>query len=249
MNRSWKNPGGFTLTELLFSMAIGSIVLLLAASMLGISGDSYERIGANVVAEREARALVTQLSLDLSTGYFHKAGLIQNDPSPWPKDQIGFLCLKPAAAQTESKNIGDLCAVHYYVKDLVIAGKSTRCLMRGFRESSDTFTALRGDKVGDLFKPSPLDEPIAFGVVSFSALPKALDINGKSIPWVQNDLIGPTAYAIRLVLARRDLSAKLKSSADWDSSPKLLGSPLEAAKNQSLEIYETSIRFGNNGKL
>jgi len=249
MRSSCKNPGGFTLAELLFSMAIGSIVLLLAASMLGTSGESYERVGANVASEREARALITQLSLDFSTSYFHRATLIQNDSSPWPKDQVGFLCLKPAAAQTEAKNIGDLCAVYYYIKDEMIAGKSVRCLMRGFRESSETFNALRDDKVADLFSPSTLDEPIAFGVISFSVLPEARDANGQSIPWVMNDFTGPSAFAIRLVLARRDLSAKLKTTADWDNSPKLIGSPTEADRNPSLEIYETSIRFGNNGKL
>jgi len=240
---------GFTLPELMVSMAIGSIVLILAATMLGSSGESYERVGGNIASEREARALITQLSSDLSTGYFHEDTLIQNDLAIWAKDQIGFLCLKPADAQDKDKTIGDLCAVHYYIQDLQIAGKTTRCLMRGFRSSSETFAALKTDNVADLFAPSSVDEPIAFGVVSFTADPMSLDSTGMQIPWVTNDTVGPTAFAFRLVLARRDLASKLKTTSDWDGGSKLIGRPAEAAKNPGLEIYETTIRFGNNGNL
>ncbi len=243
------HPAGFTLPELMISMAIGSIVLILAATMLGSSGESYERVGGNIASEREARALITQLSSDLSTGYFHEDTLIQDDLSIWAKDQLGFLCLKPADAQSKDKTIGDLCAVHYYIKDLQIAGKTTRCLMRGFRESSETFTALKADDVVNLFIPSPVDEPIAFGVVSFTADPMALNSAGRQVPWVPNATVGPTAIAFRLILARRDLANKLKTSSHWDGSSKLVGNPFEAAKNPGLEIYETTIRFGNNGTL
>ncbi|MES2657344.1 MAG: prepilin-type N-terminal cleavage/methylation domain-containing protein [Verrucomicrobiota bacterium] len=243
---------GFSLVELMFSMAIGSIVLLLAASMLGTSGDGYERVGGTVATEREARALITQLSADLSTARFQKDGVIEKSSATWPVDRIGFLCLQPDQAQSDAKRIGDLCAVNYYIKDLTVGGKTLRCLMRGFRESKDTFDALRDDKVADLYKEDvDLDEPVAFGVVSFEARPKSLDAGGKWIDWVKNDTKSPEAVEVKLVIARRDLAGKLKQAADWDgggSFAKLLGTPDKADRNKDLEIYGTTIRFGNHAQ-
>lgn len=247
-----KNPGGFTLVELLFSMTIGSIVLLLAASMLGTSGESYERVGANVATEREARALITQLSSDLSTAFYREETLIVNDTAAWPKDQLGFLCLKPEEAQDPGKAIGDVCAVIYYVSDVQIGGTTTRCLMRGFRESTATFAALKAGQLKPLLAVDPLnppatDEPIAFGVVSFTALPK--DRAGNPYDQAADPKIGPATLDFRMVLARRNLMGRLKTTADWDNSPKLIGNPSDAEKNQNLEIYQTSLRFGNHAKL
>ena len=244
---------GFSLIELMFSMAIGSAILILAATMLGSSGDGYERIGGNVASEREARALITQLAADLSTASFHKDEVIEKSPATWPVDKIGFLSLQPAQAQTNAGRIGDLCAVNYYISDLTIGGKTVRCLMRGFRESSDTFRALRDDQVKPLFDPQAnLDEPVAFGVISFEARPKSRDAAGKWIDWVQSDRTGPEALDVKLVLARRDLAGKLKLPADWDgagSAGKSLGDPFKADRNKNLELYETTLRFGNHANL
>lgn len=244
---------GFSLIELMFSMAIGSIILILAATMLGSSGDGYERIGGSVASEREARALITQLASDLSTATFHKDEVIEKSSAAWPVDRLGFLSLQPAQAQTQAGRIGDLCAVNYYIKDLAIGGKVVRCLMRGFRESKDTFKALRDDKVAPLFDPqADLDEPVAFGVISFEASPKTRDASGNWIDWVKNDATGPESLDIKLVIARRDLAAKLKLPADWDgagSAGNLLGDPSKPDRNKNLEIYGTTLRFGNHATL
>ncbi|MEO5713164.1 MAG: prepilin-type N-terminal cleavage/methylation domain-containing protein [Luteolibacter sp.] len=239
---------GFTLVELMFSMAIGTIVLLVAATMLGTSGDGYERVGGNVAAEREARALMAQVTSDLSTAYFHKDGLIEKSSSSWATDKIGFLTLQPSAAQSDDGHIGDLCAVNYYTKDLTMGGKTVRCLMRGFRESNDTFKALLGKTVDSLFKEQVQDEPVAFGVVSFTATPRSKDSAGKWIDWVKSDTIGPDAFDVRLVVARRSLSGRLKTPTDWNGGAGVLGTPDKADRNQNLEIYETTIRFGNHAK-
>ena len=247
-----RNSPGFSLVELLFSMAIGSIILLLAASMLGSSGDGYERVGGTVATEREARALITQLSADLSTGQFQKDAKFDRSSASWPVDALGFLTLQPREAQSEAGRIGDLCAVNYYVKDLKVGGKVLRCLMRGFRESKDTFQGLKDDNVPSLFTEQPnSDEPVAFGVISFEARPKTLDSAGNWIDWVKNDLLGPDALEVKLVIARRNLLGKLKQSSDWDgsgSSAKLVGNSSEADRNKDLEVYATLIRFGNNAK-
>lgn len=244
---------GFSLVELMFSMAIGSMILILAASLLGSSGDGYERVGGSVASECEARALVTRLAADLSSGWFHKDGVIVKSSASWPVDRIGYLSLQPARAQSEAGRIGDLCAVSYYIKDLTIGGKTIRCLMRGFRDSGETFRAVREDSVGALFDARlNLDEPIAFGVVSFEARPKSRDAGGKWIDWVKSDTIAPEAFEVKLVVARRDLVGKLKLPVDWDgegSSGKLLGEASKADRNKHLELYAAMLRFGNYGTL
>jgi hypothetical protein len=237
----------------MFSMAIGSIILILAATMLGSSGDGYERVGGSVASEREARALITQLASDLGTAKYHKDSIIEKSSDSWPADRLGFLSLQPAAAQTEAGRIGDLCAVNYYIKDLVIGGRTVRCLMRGFRESNNTFKAVKDDLLGPLFEEQPnLDEPIAFGVVSFEARPRSRDTTGQWIDWVKNDVTSPEAVDIKLVIARRDLAGKLKTAGDWQgtgNAGKLLGNPSQSDRNKDLEVYATTLRFGNHASL
>ncbi len=250
MIRKPSNSRGFSLIELMCSMAIGSIILLAAAMLLGSSGDGYERVGGGVAAEREARAVMEQLASDLSSATFHKDALMEKSTASWSADKLGFLSLQPAQAQSDAGHIGDLCAVNYYIKDLTIGGKNVRCLMRGFRESVETFKALSDSAVPSLFVArNNIDEPVAFGVVSFEARPKSRDNSGKWIDWTKNDLIGPEALDVRLVVARRSLAGRLKKAADWDgggTDGKLLGAPSEAGRNKNLEVYGTMIRYGNH---
>lgn len=250
MTRSPFRTAGFSLLELMFSMAIGTILLFAAAAVLGSYGTGYERIGGDVASEREARALITQLTADLSSARFHRAGVIGPSAGCWPVSRLGFLSLQPAQVQSEAGCIGDLCAVNYYIKDLPLGGKLVRCLMRGCRESQDTFTALEADAVGSLFtERTQLDEPVACGVVAFDVSPRSRAASGQWIAWVRNDRTGPDALEVRLVLARRDLAAKLKVAADWDgagTTGNLLGEPSAVARNPALEVFETSIPFGNH---
>ena len=249
-----KHSPGFTLAELLVSMAIGSIVLLAAATLLGGSGDSYERVGGSVAAEREARALITQLGTDLGSANFHKDAVIELSFGQWPSDHFGFLSLQPSEAQPKDKHIGDLCAVNYYLKDLTIGGKSVRCLMRGFRESDDTFDALETDQIAQLFTPQDgIDEPVAFGVVSFQARPMVRGPGGVWASWTPSPdgLTAPEAVDVRLVIARRDLAGRLKTASDWDSvgSGGRLGDSADADRNPDLEDYGALLRYGNHETL
>jgi prepilin-type N-terminal cleavage/methylation domain-containing protein len=249
MNVPCRKSRGFSLVELMFSMAIGSVILVLAASMLGTSGDGYERVGGSVATEREARALMTQLAADLSTARFHKDTIMEKSTSAWPADRLGFLSLQPAAAQTDEGRIGDLCAVHYYIDDITIGSRQIRCLMRGFRESNDTFAALANNALEPLFAERPAaDEPVAFGVISFEARPKSRDASGKLVDWEESDTKAPDSLDVKLVVARRDLVGKLKTAADWDgagATAKLIGKASEADRNKDLEIYGSTLRYGN----
>ncbi len=238
----------------MFSMAIGSIILVLAASTLGTSGVGYERISGSVATEREARSLMTQLAADLSSSLFHKDAVIEKSTAVWPSDRIGFLSLQPATAQSDASRIGDLCAVHYYLHDLTIGSHTVRCLMRGFRESKNTFEALSNKDLSPLFSKPGIsqlpasDEPVAFGILSFQVWPKSRDTAGKLVDWVESDTKGPEALEVRIVVARRELVSKLKTPNDWDgvgAAAKFIGKASEADCNKDLEIYASVLRYGN----
>ena len=251
MSRHRRKPVGFTLVEMMIAMTIGIVVLLTAASMLGRGGDEYVRIGGNVSAEREARAIVTQLGEDLRCATFHADSVFEKSGAAWPLDRLGVFVLQPADAQSNEGNLGDLCAVQYYLRDLAINGKTVRCLMRGFRESKDTFAAVGRGEAAGLFAPAERDEPVAFGVLAFEARPKSRDASGAWLDWQKNTTIPPEAVELKLVLARREMVAKLTTPAAWDGggrTARLLGNYTNALKNKHVEVVSTLIRFGG-GKV
>ena len=58
----------------------------------------------------------------------------------------------------------------------------------------------------------------------------------------------PAALAVRLVIARRELAAKLTDAAAWNgggSAAGLLGDAAQAGTNRHLEVYAALIRFGH----
>jgi len=238
---------GFTLVEVLLAMTLGMMILMLALFLLGRGRDDSARIGDGLGAEREARAVLTQLTADLHSARFHQDGLLEQGHAAWPGDRLGFLSLQAPDAQTPGGRIGDLCAIHYYLKDLLIDGQTVRCLMRGFRDSKETFTALRRNQLRALFSGTERDEPVAFGILSFEARPQARDASGHWQPWDGATTKPLAALAVRLVIARREIVGKLTDAAAWDgagAAANLLGEARQAAANRHLEVYATLIRFG-----
>ena len=241
---------GFTLTEMLVAMAAGSVLLLAAAVMMDRTSAGYLRLGGAVDAEREARGLLSQLAADLENACDHPDGVFEASTAGWPADKLGFLYLRPAHGQAADRRIGDLCAVNYALRDVSINGKTVRCLMRGGMESAATFQALDHDTLhASLARPGDRDEPVAFAVVAFSARPLARDAAGQWGDWAPGGTTGPEALDVRLVLARRELAAKLRTPADWDgagAAARLLGPPAAAARNRDLEIFATRLPYGNH---
>lgn len=241
--------GGFTLLELLVTMAIGAVLLLIAATMLGRAGDSYSQGSGSVAAEREARAVLTQMGEDFAKAVGHKDNIFEAGGEGWKRARTGFLSLQPEDAQSEDGRSGDLCAVHYYVKDIQVGESTVRCLMRGFRESGEVFPAIKAGSLTPMFAEEDTDEPVAFGVLAFEATPLTREPGtGSLITWsAAGNLVteSPDFIRIRLVIARRELLGKLASTSDWDSNP-LRGDPLKASENRNLEVYEVLQRFGND---
>jgi prepilin-type N-terminal cleavage/methylation domain-containing protein len=243
---------GFTLIEVLVAMSLGLVILMLAIAMLERSRDDYARIGGGISAECEARALLTQLTAELQTASFHKHSVFAQSTAAWPLDRLGFLSLQPATAQSPTGRIGDLCAIQYYLKDLLINGKTVRCLMRGFRESDATFKALGADQTATLFTNTDRDEPVAFGIISFEARPQVRNSSGHWQPWQKTTTQPPSAIAIRLVIVRSDIVAKLTNTDAWNGTgptSSMLGEAHKATTNRHLEVYTSLVRCGNHTTL
>ncbi|MEP4078619.1 PulJ/GspJ family protein [Haloferula sp.] len=239
---------GFTLVEILASTAIGSIVLLLAVASLSGTGNEYGRNTDGVAAEREARAVLTQVAEDLSKASGSRLK-VEKPNNGWRQDRLGFTCLQPEDAQSKDEAIGDLCLVSYYVKDLQIGKETVRCLMRGFRSSDEVFAAIRNRQEEGLFDPRIEDEPVAFGVIAFEVDPLVRGRGGNWGEWKEPSELDPFAeypdvIKLKLVVARRELVSKLRSTEDWDESP-LIGDPSEAEYSKMLEIYEIIHPFGH----
>ncbi|MGE9271111.1 MAG: prepilin-type N-terminal cleavage/methylation domain-containing protein, partial [Verrucomicrobiales bacterium] len=174
---------GFTLVEMMVSMAMGSVVLVLAVVSLRSTGDGYSRSTNGVSAEREARAGLTIATEDLAKAVSGQEMVFGGDEDGWPQDKLGFPCLQPEDAQTPDDLEGDLCAVVYYLKDLQVGRDWVRCLMRGFRDSRETYEAIRGLKVTSLYEAQEVDEPVAFGVLSFAVEPLLRGVGGAWEDW------------------------------------------------------------------
>lgn len=237
---------GFSLVELLCATAVGAVVVLAAAWMLARNLADYERLGGGMAAEREARAALKRIADDLATLHAVRPMAIVSGASTWPSDRLGFSCLMPAAAQSPAGCIGDLTAVRYQLAERRIAGRFTRCLVRGVTESRDAFAALHGGALGDVLSGRPDDEPLAFDVVAFAVRPLARDGSGKWCDWTLTGTEPPQALDLTLVVARRTLAAKLRTPADWDGAGErgnLLGAPAAMAAHPELEVYSSVVEI------
>lgn len=247
MNRAFVTFG-FGLVELMFALAVGGVILLAAVAFLGSSADGYARIEGHLSGEREYRILMGEMTSELGSAVFHRGIRFEQAGQLWPSDELAFLTLKPADAQSADQQIGDLCAVHYYVRDVVIGGRAVRCVMRGVRDSKQTFDALRENAVDSLFTPDEVaDEPIALRVVSFDVDPLVMDGSGR---WVDAPLPlweAPDAVRIRLVVVRPSVAGRLATAADWDGvsamASRELGHPDEARRNARLQVFESVLPF------
>lgn len=242
------HANGFTLVELIFSLAVGAMILFAATAFLGSSADGYAKVGGSVSTERESRMLIREISSELSSAVFHEDMRIEQVGATWPTACFGFLTLRPADAQATDNQIGDLCAVHYYLKDLTIGGRKVRCVMRGFRDSKQTFEALRTDAMASLFIPDEVvDEPIALRVVSFDVNPLVADASGKWVVAPQPLVAAPEAVRVRLVIVRPSLAGRLATTVDWDGTSAMavreLGNPSEVGRNKHLQVFESVLPF------
>lgn len=108
---------GFTLLELLVSMAVMSIVLAVMFVALSTSMSLWRNTDSKIASDREARAVEFLLARDLANI------VIPAQTNFWPRVSVAgnstylrFLALVPGTAQsTSAADMGDVCYVEYAV--------------------------------------------------------------------------------------------------------------------------------------
>ncbi|MES2474727.1 MAG: prepilin-type N-terminal cleavage/methylation domain-containing protein [Verrucomicrobiota bacterium] len=230
---------GFTLVEMMFSLTLGTVILLTAAGLLGSSGDGYGRTSGSVATGREARASLDQLGTDLASAVSMKDAVLATGSG----GKIAFLTLLSESAQSDDGHLGDACVVSYRLADLKIGGRTRRCLVRSLRESGDTFRALRaGDSARAFTDKFSIEEPLAFDVVGFESRPKVVALGGVWQDWVADESDAPDALEIKLTLVRPQLAGRMRTQQDWDALAMRSGK----SRNPGLETTTATLRFGNH---
>jgi len=228
-----KRMSGFTLLELLVSMALGSIILLTAATMLGEAGDSYGHVTRGIHAEREARAALSRISADVRAA-LDQQGALRLDSG----GKIGFLTTLPGSAQNKTLRIGDLCAVVYQLKDLESDNRIVRCLTRTVHESSETYRAIKEGNVGEILSRADEDaEPLAIGVMKCSFMPKTRRSDGTWEEWKESSEHMPDSIEIKITVANREESKRWTQARDWDEPSEL--------ENGKATTRSMMIRYGH----
>ncbi|MFT3989815.1 MAG: prepilin-type N-terminal cleavage/methylation domain-containing protein [Luteolibacter sp.] len=247
MKRGLKH-NAFTLIELMAAMAVSCVVLLGASALLGRALDHYSQTTSRIETSESARIGWSQIRADLESARFLQGAVFENPGADRPQGRLGIFRLIKDASQRETQRIADLGAVHYYLADQTMNGRVVRCLMRGTRESADTFDALESDEMESLFaRREQMDEPVVTGVSSFEVKPKRWSRGW--VDWNADDSFSPEAVELRVVIVKPGIAAQMKTPADWDGSGRfqeILGGIRDAASNPHLEVFSGLFPFGAN---
>lgn len=236
---------GFTLLEVLVCMALAAMILLGCVSLCGDAAESYGRIEAGMGMDREARAVVRQLMEDLSSATDLRECMFEESAEAWPADRIGFHLLQAESGQPAGGFAGDLCAVRYELREVAHGGRTERCLVRSLHDSVRTFGALAEGRGDDLWRMDDADaEPLAFGVLAFELTRMCRDGEGRWRRWSEEDSAGPQALECRLVIANRQLAARLAAAGN---GARTLGDYEVAGSHPDMNVYCSILAVGGQG--
>lgn len=217
-------PEGFTLIELMVSMALLSLLIVVLMGMVD-SATKIWRVNENrVESYREARAAMNLIASDLRSAFastnlkYFKTNAASSFGASPDDGAIFFLSSLPLSAQDESSSLSEICEVGYYLRygkgDLSTAKQEGYSLYRYFRESNGTFTNLIADT--GFFNHSPTNvEVLARNIPFFKVQCYDIDTNGTITPWVQ--AAGspmPNFVEIQMTVYNNDVIRRLGSN-DW----------------------------------
>lgn len=202
---------GFTLLELLVAAAVSLLIVGAAFAVMNMGRASYQRTTRRETTTAEWRLAVGMLRCDCER-------TLPRRPMVVAPSSLGLLVLTPMATQSRAQAIGDVCAVRYHVRDVVLAGRTVRCLMRGVSESAEVFGALRANTVEALWRADERDEVLAMGVLAFQLKPLQGGASGGWKPWDRGTSAVPDAMEVNLILARPELAARLDTREEWDAA-------------------------------
>lgn len=233
-----KQKRGFTILELLVSMAVAVVLMVCGMAVLNVVTRGYRDAHEWSVAEREARAVFHQVERDLNSLVMSERIWVYASKAGWPTDSIGFFGLKPEP-EADWVN-GDLVALRYYVSSIQIDGVLIQCLMRGVDSEDELYETIRdGEEANWLSRQLEQDEPIGFAVLAFEVKPMTWS-DGQWVEWDRKESMPPDCVKLRLVIAKPGLLERLNRMDHWGRS-QWLGDYKDAPLQKGLEVFETKI--------
>lgn len=236
---------GFTLLELLVSLAVGSLVILIILASLLRGSKDYKRIDERRHASLEARSALHAIANDLRSATWDSTSLFyQKSQATWPEDSVGFFLSKPRSSQSSQEAIGDMCYVYYYTAITADQRGVSRKLFRQFISSQKAFELLKNKSDPLLIPPTnnpEEDEPIAFDIAGIRIEPFYYDSQKKAIAWSPTHTSPPDYIDITLFITDKSTRIHLVTGDDWKADTpigkKLLGTPDKIHKNPHIRSF------------
>lgn len=251
-----RDRAGFTLAEILVSMAITGILMVILLSLVGSGSDSYEVAQRDIRSRIEARGALHFFQRDFDSRVGGRTITVDDasEGSGYESDAIGFLVFKIPEAQEAGKAGGEVCYTRYYTAVTPDgSGRVSRKLYRQFLSSTDTFPKIPEDPKTAFPRPSPdpaTDEIIATNVVQFGI--RLLDrtesgewIDQKeffaaqaALPEDQRGDFAPEALETTLHLTDHQTARRLTTEADWNN-PGFFGTETAPKDDAPLFTYRS----------
>jgi prepilin-type N-terminal cleavage/methylation domain-containing protein len=221
-----KNPlfqgirSGFTMIELLVTMAISSTLIVTLGVLITQTTDGYALSQGSVNHLSQARAFFQLFESELSvrlpdTPLIHVSSLPDGSQI---SDQIAFVRTRSNDEQSSDIH-GDLATSCYYVA--FVEEPKQRVIPKLFRKTlNPTETQNLMDAGDDAEFPEidlKLDEPVIDSVLSFYASPIYLNPDtGNDEPWDKTIELPPSHIKLTIRTVDESLSLRLTSQASWN---------------------------------
>jgi prepilin-type N-terminal cleavage/methylation domain-containing protein len=237
MSSHWiiKANRGFTLVELLTSMAIISIVMLLLLWLMDQSSSTYRNSQSAVSNLSEARAFFQFFEADVSSKLPGTSLMLENGVH---SDKVAFVRSQSYDEQI-SPSDGDLRTSAYYVAFTQDAGTSVSPKL--FRKSLDdrqTQILIESSANPPIPPTEPwIDEPIVYNVIRYKTAAKIYDAAGTLQPWTPTSSGPPAVLEVTLETTDDFTASRYQTEASWGE----LRNPSNKQVNEAVRTYTRSI--------
>jgi len=205
---------GFTLVELLASIAIASILMIVLLGFMQQSSSTYQETQRAVTTLSDARAFLKFFESELSS---RLPGTPLISTPGGDGDKIAFV--RAQSYDEQKSDTGDLQTSMYYTaftKDTGAGGSPK--LFRHSLDAKDTQKLIETSLAANPAMPSPtinLDEPILYNVVTFKAQPKYYDGAGEAHDWSPTNTEKPDFMEVVVGVVDDGTAARFPAESSW----------------------------------
>ncbi len=234
---------GFTLLELLVTMAISSVILLALAALVTQSTGNYALSQRSVNHLSQARAFFQLFQSEISNRLPDSPLILRSSLTSEPKviDQIAFVRTLTNHEQNPDTP-GDLATSCYYVA--FVGDSDQRMNPKLFRKTlnpTETQSLIEGVDEAEFPEVDPsMDESVIDSVLSFKVTPMYFNrTSGSDEPWDKAITNSPSYIELNIRTVDESLSVRLTDRSAWK---RLAVIPKEAERQYIREVsYKLSI--------